>query len=118
MNSVRNASSIVFKKLNLPYVLILVFIYLLSYTGKAFNLKFFKSSILVQIYLYFCNNFTSSIRKGSNLLILFSNLNVLTYPILLGIIKTNGLTYLSKYPIKYLGLVFDLTNFKIGILST
>ena len=35
-----------------------------------------------------------------------------------GIIKTNGLIALSKYPIKCLELVFVLTNFEITILST
>ena len=42
-------------------------------------------------------------------------LNVLTYPLILGVIKTNGLMVLSKYPIKYLQLVFVLTNFEITI---
>ena len=33
-------------------------------------------------------------------------------------IKTNGLIVLSKYPVKYLELVFVLTNFEVTILST
>ena len=41
---------------------------------------------------------------------------------MLGVIKslnvTNGITSLSKYPIKYLEIVFVLTNFEISILST
>ena len=49
----------------------------------------FKSSILVEIALYFPINFSSSTQKDINLLILSSALNVLTYH--LGIIKTNGL---------------------------
>ena len=40
-------------------------------------------------------------------------LNVLKYLLILGIIKANGLTALSKYPIKYLELDFVLTNFEI-----
>ena len=41
-------------------------------------------------------------------------LNFLTYPFILGIIKTNGLIALSNFiPIKYLELVFVLTNFEI-----
>ena len=49
-------------------------------------------------------------------------LNVLTYPLTLGIIKTNGLIALSNFiTIKYLELVFVLNNFiiiLITILST
>ena len=41
------------------------------------------------------------------------NLNVLTYPLILDIIKTNGLIVLSKYPLKYLELVFVLTNSEV-----
>ena len=41
------------------------------------------------------------------------NLNVLTYPLILDIIKTNGLIVLSKYPLKYLELVFFLTNSEV-----
>ena len=41
------------------------------------------------------------------------NLNVLTYPLILDIIKTNGLIVLSKYPLKYLELVFVLTSFEV-----
>ena len=43
-------------------------------------------------------------------------LNVLAYPLILGIIKTNGLIALSKYSIKYLELVFVSINFEITIL--
>ena len=74
--------------------------------GKAFDLILFKFSILVQIALYFFNSFSSSIQKDVNLLILSSTLNVSTYPLVLGIIKTNGLIASSKYSIKYLKLVF------------
>ena len=45
-------------------------------------------------------------------------LNDLTYPLILGNIKTNDLITLSKYSIKHLELVFVLTNFEITILST
>ena len=74
--------------------------------GKAFDLILFKFSILVQIALYFFNSFSSFIQKDVNLLILSSTLNVSTYPLVLGIIKTNGLIALSKYSIKYVELVF------------
>ena len=44
-------------------------------------------------------------------------LNVLTYQLILEIIKTNVLTVLSNFdPIKYLELIFVLTNFEITIL--
>ena len=59
--------------------------------GKAFDLILFNFSILVQIALYFFNSFSSFIQKDVNLLILSSTLNVSTYPLVLGIIKTNGL---------------------------
>ena len=68
--------------------------------------------------LSFCNNFSSSIRKNINILCTSLTLNVLKYRLILGIIKSNGLIVLSKYPIKFLELVFVLTNFKITILST
>ena len=78
--------------------------------------------MLVQIVLYFSNSFSSSIQKDINLLFLFLSPSltsyVLTYPLILGNIKTNGLITLSKYPIKYLQLVFVLINFEITILST
>ena len=45
-------------------------------------------------------------------------LNVLTYPLISGIIKTDSLIVLSKYQIKYLELVFVSINFEITILST
>ena len=57
-------------------------------------------------------------RKEINLLLLSSTLNILTSPLILGIIKTNGLIDLSTHPIKYLELVFVLTNIEIIILST
>ena len=57
-------------------------------------------------------------RKDINLLVLSSALNALTYPLILGIIETNGPISLSKYPIKYLELVSIFTNFEITILST
>ena len=50
--------------------------------------------------------------------ILPSVLNAPTYPFILVIITTNGQISLSKYLIKYLQLVFLLTNFEITILST
>ena len=56
--------------------------------------------------------------KDVNLLFPFLTLNVIAYPLILDIFKTTGLTVLSKYPIKYLELVFVLTNFEIAILST
>ena len=77
----------------------------------------FKSSILLQIVLYFSNSFSSSIRKDTNLLFPSLTLNVLTYPLVLGIIKTNSLIVLSKYPIKCLELVFLLTNFEIYMIK-
>ena len=84
--------------------------------------RFFNCSILVQIALYFSNSYSSSIQKDIDLLFLFLSpsltLNVLTYPLILGIIKTDGLIALYKSPIKYLELVFALTNFEITILST
>ena len=50
--------------------------------------------------------------------ILPSVLNAPTCPLILVIIRTNGQISLSKYLIKYLQLVFLLTNFEITILST
>ena len=44
-------------------------------------------------------------------------LNVLTYQQIFGIMKTNGLITLFKYPIKYLELVPVLINIKLSILS-
>ena len=73
-----------------------------------------------QIALCFSNIISPSIRKYTNLLFLSLSpsltLNVLTYPLILGIIKINGLMSLSIYPVKYLELDFVLTNFKITIL--
>ena len=57
-------------------------------------------------------------RKDINLSFPFLNLNVLTYPLILSIIKTNDLIALSKYSTKYLVLIFVLANFEITILST
>ena len=45
-------------------------------------------------------------------------LNVLTYSLIFSIIKTNGLIALSKYPIKYLKLVFVSINFEVTMLLT
>ena len=80
------------------------------------------SSIFAQIPLYFSNSLSSFVRKNINLLFLCLSasvtLNVLTYPLILGIIKTNGLLTLYKYPIKYLELLFVVTNFEITISLT
>ena len=73
---------------------------------------FFKSSILVQMLSYF----SSSIQEDINLL--FLSLNVLTYLLTLGNIKTNALIASSKYLIKYLELIFVSINFEIIIAST
>ena len=67
--------------------------------------------------LYFSNSFSPSIRKEINLLFPYLTINVLTYPLILGINKTNGLIVLSKYPTKYLELAFVLTNFVIIFLA-
>ena len=60
--------------------------------------------------------------QGINLLFLslypFLMLNVLTYTLILGNIKTNGLITSSKYPIKYLELFLVSVKLKITILST
>ena len=79
--------------------------------------------MLVQIVLYFSKSFSSSKRKDLILLLLSLfpsslTLNVLAYPLILGIMKTNGLIALSKYPIQYLELVFVLNYFEITIFST
>ena len=83
---------------------------------------FFESSILVQMVFYFSNSFSLSTLKNINLIFLFSSpfltLNVLTYPLILSNIKTNGLITLSKYQIKYLELVLFSTNFVIIMVST
>ena len=52
-----------------PYVPVLVLIYQLSETGKAFNSIIFKSLFLVQMVLYFSNSLT--LRKEINLLCLY-----------------------------------------------
>ena len=71
--------------------------------------------------LYFSNSL-SSLHKDINLLFLFLSsplsLNILIYPLILGNIKTSGLTTSSKYPIKHLELFFVTTNFEMIILST
>ena len=65
--------------------------------------------------LYFFNSLSSSLRKYINLL--FFSLKVLTYPLILGNVKTNGLITSSKYPIKYLELAFVSVNFEATVLS-
>ena len=52
------------------------------------------------------------------ILILFLSLKVLTYPLISGNIKTNGLITSPKNAIKYFELFFILINFEITILST
>ena len=59
----------------------------------------------------FSSSFSSSILKDINFLFLSLSpsltLHVLTYPLILGIVKTNGLIALSHFiPIKYLELDF------------
>ena len=84
-----------------------------------FYLIFFKSSILVQITLYFSNNFSSFIRKDVNLklLPLFPSLtlNILT-------LVLSKLMVLELFQILFqsnlLELAFVLTNFEITVLST
>ena len=71
--------------------------------------------MLMQIVLYVSNSFSLSIRKDINLMFLSPTLNVSTYPIILGITKTNGLISLSKYPVKYLEL--DFKTFLVLFLS-
>ena len=60
--------------------------------------------MLVEVALYFFKSFSSSKashrQKGINLLFPSLTLKVLTYPLILGIIKTISLIALSKYPIK------------------
>ena len=67
--------------------------------------------------------FSSFIQKDINLSFLSLSpsltLIVLTYPTILGNIKTNVLYFYEyEYPIKYSELVFVLTNFEIAILPT
>ena len=68
------------------------------------------------------NGSSSFIRKDINLLFLFLSLplssNVLTYPLILGNIKTNDLITSSDYPIKHLELFFGPNNFEMIILPT
>ena len=82
--------------------------------------QFCRSSILVQMVLYFCNSLSLSIQKDINLLSLFLSLllslKVLTYPLILGNIRNNGHVASSKYPVKFSRL-FVLINFEITILS-
>ena len=68
------------------------------------------------IVFYFLNSFSYSIGKDTALLFLSITLIVLMYPLILGEIKTNGLLTSSKYPVKYLELVFVLTNFRLRSL--
>ena len=72
--------------------------------------------------LCFSNNLSLSIGKDINILSLFIfpalSLNVSTYPLLLGNIKTSALITSFKYPIKYLELFSVSTNFEMTILST
>ena len=65
--------------------------------------------------LYFSNRFSPSVSKDISFL--FFSLKVLTYSLILGNIKTNGLVTSSKYPIKYLELFFVSIKFDITILS-
>ena len=99
----------------------MLFIYLLSKTGKAFNSIFFDSLTLVRLALYFPKCYSSFKRKDIDLLVLSLSpsltLNVLTYSLSLGNIKANVLITLPKYPIKYLELVFVLINIEITMLS-
>ena len=82
---------------------------LIHFSKKIFN--------LVEIALYFSNRFSSSLWNDINLLLPSFTWNILTYPLILDIIKTNGLIVLSKRLIKYLELAFAGTNFEITILS-
>ena len=52
------------------------------------------------------------------IILLFLSPKVLTYPLILGNIKSYGLTTSFKYQIKYLELFFILNNFGITMLST
>ena len=45
-------------------------------------------------------------------------LKVLTYPLILGNINTDGIITSSKYPIEYLELVFVLISFEATIVPT
>ena len=88
------------------------------YHSKGFSSILFKSSILVQVALYFTNSFSSFIQKDIDLLSHSLTLNVLTYPLILCIIKTNGFIILSIFfPVKCLELVFVSINFEIAVLS-
>ena len=93
---------------------------ILSYEGSFLRDK--ALTILIHMILSFSNSFSLSILKGFNLLFLSLfvtlSLNFLTYPLILGNTKTKDLINLSKYPTKYLELVFVSTNFEINILST
>ena len=72
--------------------------------------------------LYFSNSLSSSIWKNINLLFLCLSssltLKDLTYPLILDNIESNGLITSSKYPVRYLGLVFCSNNFEATVLST
>ena len=68
--------------------------------------------------LYFSNSFSSFIGKEVNFLSSFPSLilKALTYPLILGNIKTNGFITSSKYSIKYLEWVFASINFDVTTL--
>ena len=63
--------------------------------------------------LYFSNNFSSSTHKD-----IFFSLKGLTYLLILGNIKANGLITSFKYAIKYLEVFFVSINFEITVLLT
>ena len=58
--------------------------------------------------LDFSYSFSTFFRK--DILLLFFSLKVLTHPLILGAIKTNGLITSSKYPLKYLELFQLILN--------
>ena len=64
--------------------------------------------MLVKIALYFSNSYSSFIGEDINFLFLSLPLKNLTYPLILGNIKTNGLINLSKYPTEYLKFLFQI----------
>ena len=100
-----------------PYVLILVFTFLSSWTAKAINSIFFKPLILVKMVL--CFSIASHHLYKKILMCFFIsifNFNVLTHSLILRDIKTNGLITLFQYPIRYLESVFSSTDFKTNVL--
>ena len=78
---------------------------------QTIQFNIFRSSILVQMVIYFSNNLSSSLSPSLRL-------NVLTYLLIFDDIKTNGFITLSKYLMKYLQLSFVSTNFQMTILLT